>query len=122
MAQEDFDFWFGDAEMFFEDYKHNFQKGLNDNRYLRLSAFLLHQATERLYGAILLVFTRYKPSTHDLEKLSQRAASIEPQFLPCFPQGTEEEKNRFEFLRKAYVNARCFLGKKAQLQSDGARA
>ena len=30
------------------------------------AAFLLHQATERLYTAILLVFTRYKPNTHDL--------------------------------------------------------
>ena len=44
--------------------------------------------------------------THDLVKLSQRVTSIEPQFLTVFPQGTEEEKNRFKLLRKAYVDAR----------------
>ena len=55
---------------------------------------------------ILLVFTRYKPSTHDLEKLSRRVAAIEPQFLQAFPKGSEEEKERFQLLRKAYVDAR----------------
>ena len=54
----------------------------------------------------MLVFTRYKPRTHDLEKLNQRVTGIEPQFVKVFPQGTEEEKNRFELLRKAYVDAR----------------
>jgi len=52
-----------------------------------LAAFDLHQATEKLYGTILLVFTRYKPSTHDLEKLSQRVSSIEPKFLINISQG-----------------------------------
>ena len=33
-------------------------------------------------------------------------ASVETQFLTVFPQGTEEEKKRFELLRKAYVDAR----------------
>jgi len=70
------------------------------------AAFLLHQTTECLYSTILLVFTRYKPNSHDLKKLSKRVASIEPQFLSVFPQGSEEEKARFELLRKAYVNAR----------------
>ncbi|MCB2263612.1 MAG: HEPN domain-containing protein [Candidatus Thiosymbion ectosymbiont of Robbea hypermnestra] len=70
------------------------------------SFIVLHQVTERLYGTILLVFTRYKPSTHDLEKLSQRVSSIEPRFLTIFPRATEEERERFKLLRKAYVDAR----------------
>ena len=55
---------------------------------------------------ILLVFTRYKPSTHDIEKLGQRVSSIEPSFLSVFPRATKEEKERFKLLRKAYVDAR----------------
>ncbi|WP_281559763.1 HEPN domain-containing protein [Thalassomonas sp. RHCl1] len=100
-AQEDFEYWFNTAKDYLKHYKY----ALNDNSFNK-AAFELHQATERLYGATLLVFTRYKPSTHDLAKLAQRAASAEPQFLTVFPQGTEEEKARFKLLRKAYVDAR----------------
>jgi len=101
LAEEDFEYWFNKAK--------NLEKisnfCLKENDYAQ-AAFNLHQMTESLYGAILLVFTRYKPSTHDLAKLSQRVASVETQFLKVFPQGTEEEKNRFKLLRKAYVDAR----------------
>ena len=101
LAEEDFEYWFSSAKDFFDT--HNFN--LNRQKY-NMAAFELHQVTERLYSTILLVFTRYKPSTHDLAKLSQRVTSVEPQFLSVFPQGTEEEKNRFKLLRKAYVDAR----------------
>jgi HEPN domain-containing protein len=70
------------------------------------AAFELHQAVERLYGAFLLVYSRYKPSTHDLEELGKRVASIEPRTLEVFPQGTPEERLRLQLLRKAYVDAR----------------
>lgn len=106
LAEEDFAYWSGQAEMFFEDFHTNFKKGLQDKKYFNKAAFELHQTVERLYGAILLVFTRYKPKTHDLAKLSQLVAGIEPHFLPVFPQGSETEQARFELLRKAYVDAR----------------
>jgi predicted nucleotidyltransferase/HEPN domain-containing protein len=106
LADEDFEYWYGQAEIFIEDFQHNFKKGIKDKKYLSMAAFLLHQATERLYGAILLVFTRYKPSTHDIEKLGQRVSSIEPRFLTIFPRSTDEEKERFKLLRKAYVDVR----------------
>jgi len=101
LAEEDFEYWFKGAEMF--------MVGFNDAKnhgFLGKAAFDLHQATEKLYGTILLVFTRYKPSTHDLEKLGQRVGSIEPKFLSVFPKATEEEKECFKLLRKAYVDAR----------------
>jgi len=101
LAEEDFEYWFTNAKEYFLDFKSPFDRGNYNN-----AAFLLHQVAERLYSTILLVFTRYKPSTHDLGKLSHRVASVEPQFLPIFPQGTEEERKRFELLRKAYVDAR----------------
>ncbi len=34
-----------------------------------IAAFELHQVVERFYAAILLIFTNYKPRTHDIEKL-----------------------------------------------------
>ncbi|WP_176722246.1 HEPN domain-containing protein [Candidatus Thiosymbion oneisti] len=101
LAEEDFNYWFSSASNFFDTYNFN----LNRQRH-SLAAFELHQVTERLYGTILLVFTRYKPSTHDLEKLGQRVSSIEPRFLSIFPRSTDEEKERFKLLRKAYVDAR----------------
>lgn len=101
LAEEDYEYWFKSANEFLIDYQSCF-----DRNNLPKAAFELHQATERLYGTILLVFTRYKPSTHDLEKLAQRVGSIEPKFLTAFPKASIEDKARFNLLRKAYVEAR----------------
>jgi uncharacterized protein len=100
-AQEDFEYWLENARQCYGGFEIFLQR-----EWYNKAAFELHQTTERLYGTILLVFTRYKPSTHDLEKLGQLVASIEPEFLKVFPQGTEEDKAKFELLRKAYVSAR----------------
>jgi predicted nucleotidyltransferase len=101
LAEEDFEFWFTRFESHIIDFGHCVERGDYPK-----AAFELHQATERLYGAILLVFSRYKPSTHDLETLGKQAAALEPKFLEAFPLGTPEERRRFELLRKAYVDAR----------------
>ena len=102
LAEEDFEYWFMRAMEFLIDFKNAFDRGSFNQ-----AAFLLHQATENFYNTMLLVFTRYKPNTHDLEKLSKRAASIDPIMLAIFSvEGSEEEKRRFELLRKAYVDAR----------------
>ena len=66
-----FDYWFNKAVRLIKFYNFGMtEKAFNE------AAFQLHQVTESLYGAILLVFTRYKPSTHDLAKLAQRVASV----------------------------------------------
>ncbi|MCB2263755.1 MAG: HEPN domain-containing protein [Candidatus Thiosymbion ectosymbiont of Robbea hypermnestra] len=101
LAEEDFEYWYGKACRLEKIY--NFCISEED---YNEAAFNLHQMVERLYDAILLVFTRYKPSTHDIEKLGQRVASNDPRFLSVFPKATEEEKECFKLLRKAYVDAR----------------
>ncbi|MCB2263758.1 MAG: HEPN domain-containing protein [Candidatus Thiosymbion ectosymbiont of Robbea hypermnestra] len=101
LAKEDFEYWFTKA-IKYKKYS-DIAFGEDDKNE---SAFFLHQTVESLYGTILLVFTHYKPSTHDLEKLTSRVASVETRFLRIFPQGNDEEKRRFELLRKAYVSAR----------------
>ena len=99
-AQGYFDQWFESANGFYKTFKFNLSE--ND---LHLAAFQLHQATERYYTTILLVYTDYRPKEHDLERLNLRVKNCDPRFA-VFPQGTDEEKRLFELLRRAYVDAR----------------
>jgi len=104
-AQEYFDAWFESANTFFEDFQNNF-KSADEKRYRNNAAFHLHQATERYYGTIELVFTGYKPKTHDIEVLGRLAKALDMEFGKVFPRATIEERRRFTLLRKAYVEAR----------------
>lgn len=105
-AQTDFNQWFKSANMFYEDFVANFDKGINDEDYYKKAAFELHQATERYYGAIQLVFTATKPKTHDLEILGGMAKASDMEFGKVFPKGNLQERMRFTLLKKAYVDAR----------------
>ena len=100
-AQEDFKHWFESANDFFDSFQTDFKK-----EKWKVAAFLLHQATERYYGAIQLVFTGYKPKTHDIEILGWLAKAINIEFGKVFPKATYEERIRFTLLKKAYVDAR----------------
>jgi uncharacterized protein len=71
-----------------------------------VAAFLLHQATERFYAALLLVFTQYKPRTHDIELLGHQVSTFDPRLCAVFPMFTEDDKRLFNLLKKAYVDAR----------------
>ena len=101
IAQQDFNHWYKSARYFFDDFKSNLEKRRNNN-----SAFNLHQATERFYTAILLVFTHYKPKEHDIKTLGKQAGNLDPRFLPVFSHKTREERRLFELLRKTYIEAR----------------
>jgi len=96
-----FDNWFNSANDFFEGYDFYLKK----EKYKK-AAFLLHQTAECFYTAILMVFTDYRPKTHDIELLGKLAAAIETKLVTVFPKGTDEEKRRFELLKSAYVEAR----------------
>jgi len=100
-AQKDFDGWFESAGGFYTFFEH----GMRDGN-LKGAAFQLHQATERYYGTIQLVFTGYKPKTHDIAVLGKLAKALDIEFGKVFPQATVEERRRFTLLRKAYVDAR----------------
>jgi HEPN domain-containing protein len=100
-AQKSFDKWFQSANEFFEMFEISLGKG-----YLSNAAFQLHQATERYYGAIQLVFTGYKPKTHDIEILGKMAKALDMEFGKVFPRGDMNERRRFTLLKKAYVDAR----------------
>ncbi len=99
-AQEYFDQWFESANDFLETFGFDFGRGK-----LHQAAFLLHQATERYYTTILLVFTDYRPKDHDLETLGIKVEMCDQRFA-VFPKTTDTEKHRFELLKRAYIDAR----------------
>jgi len=101
IAVDDFEQWFESAKNFYGAFDSELQKQHNKE-----AAFLLHQATERFYGAVMLVASGYKPKTHNIEKLGKIASRYYPEFLKIFPKKTEEEKRLFKQLKKAYIDAR----------------
>jgi HEPN domain-containing protein/predicted nucleotidyltransferase len=101
ITEEDFEHWFQSADSFLIDFGNAFERADYPK-----AAFELHQATERFYSAILLVFTGYKPKTHDLKRLDSRATLHVPEVMRVFPRVMPEERERFKRLRKAYVDAR----------------
>ena len=56
------------------------------------AAFLLHQAAERLYSGILIIFTHYKPNAHDLSILRKLANSVNGRLMPVFSLDNTEKK------------------------------
>lgn len=101
IAQRHFDIWFKSAIEFLKIYKFCF----NEKDYKK-AVFNLHQATENLFDCTLLVLTDYKPKTHLLEALNQLCSSQSNEFLNIFPKATEEQKECFELLSKAYIESR----------------
>ncbi|MDD5727892.1 MAG: HEPN domain-containing protein [Victivallales bacterium] len=104
-AQEDFDNWFQGAKVFYENYEYNIGKG-DIRKYLNNAAFQLHQAAEYFYTTVMLVFTGYKPKLHDLEELGAKVQMFSSGFRDIFPRTTKREKDLFDLLKRAYVEAR----------------
>jgi HEPN domain-containing protein/predicted nucleotidyltransferase len=97
--------WFSNAMDSWTHYNY----AMNDERYKK-AAFELHQATENLFKTIILVFTDYKPKTHDLDDLNKQVGYADARFKIVFPNQTEEDKRRFTILVKAYIDSRYKLG------------
>jgi HEPN domain-containing protein len=71
-----------------------------------LAMFLLHQAAEHAYEAILTVLTGYGPTTHNLDKLRRYSDRYSVELANIFPCSTERETDLFKWLMNAYVDAR----------------
>lgn len=69
-------------------------------------AFILHQAAESYYYTTLLVFTGYKPKTHNLGKLKKQTKNISEELFLLFPESNKSEKHLFDLLKRGYVDAR----------------
>ena len=101
IAKDDLEVWFGSGAEFLLGVDFYTNKSL-----LNKAAFLLHQATESFYSAILLVFTGYKPRLHDIEKLGSLASNYSDELLKIFPRDTKEQEEIFVLLKSTYTEAR----------------
>jgi len=100
-AKEHYEHWIQNAK----DSYLGYELFLEKSKYKK-AAFELHQAAEALYTTIELVFTNYKPKSHDLEDWSHRAGGHNPAFITIFPQTTGEQRECFDLLNRAYIDAR----------------
>ncbi len=100
-AQKHFEKWFPSASAFISMSKTAQSEG-NFNE----AAFALHQAVERFYHCVLLVFTLYSPKSHKLNFLRSHCEDIVPALKEAWPREGKFERRCFELLRLAYVNAR----------------
>jgi len=106
--------WFKSANQFLAGFKFYFLEGEGDADFYTNAAFELHQATERYYASILLVFTDYKPKIHDIEILGGQVEKHHSAFGIVFPKNTPEEKRIFELLKRAYIDARYNMNYKIE--------
>ena len=100
-AQAFFESWFSSAGGFLSSAAFS----MSDHQ-PKVAAFLLHQATERLYHCVLLTFTLYSPASHNLNFLRPRAEQADARLSEAWPRATKRDRRRFELIRRAYVEAR----------------
>ncbi len=71
-----------------------------------LAVFMLHQAVEHACIAAVRVCMGYRPSTHSLTRLLRLVGNISVQVSSIFPCFTDEERELFSVLQRAYLDAR----------------
>lgn len=96
-----FEEWFGSFGNFATSAANAATNGMQEE-----AAFLLHQATERLYLGLLPVQTLYSPKSHKLNFLRSQAEQLAPALIEAWPRASKFEQRCFELLRRAYVDAR----------------
>lgn len=102
-ARNYYDIWFPQGEGFLETAEFSLQK---DN--LRVGAFLAHQAVECFFNTVFLVFTGYKPKTHNLYKLRVYLKRLSKDLYQLFLEqlSREKESRLFDLLKRGYIDAR----------------
>jgi HEPN domain-containing protein/predicted nucleotidyltransferase len=100
-AERGFAYWFDSASVFLQGCAVYMQSGHTSH-----AAFCLHQAAERYYHAVMLVFTNYKAKIHNLEQMGEQAAALHPDLHESLPKTTEEDRHLFSLLKRAYIESR----------------
>ena len=100
-AKEQFTGCMERAVTFFEGAKTYYESG-ND----RMALFMLHQASELSFRAIILVLTGYEVKEHRIEVLKKHTRRCAPELNKLFPADTEKEKALLSLLESAYLKAR----------------
>ncbi len=102
IAESYFEQWIDSGKEFLIDTRNAFNR-----KSLKKSVFYLHQSTESLYYAILLVFTGYKPKSHNLKHLRKQTKDFSEELFEVFPvEKDKDEKHLFDLLKRGYIDAR----------------
>ena len=101
VAKEHFSHWYK-AALEFWGY---FEVGIEREQY-KSASFLLHQAAESSYKALLLVYTNYSSYDHYLDSMNRQALEILPAMEDIFPCETKADKDLFKLFDYAYIGAR----------------
>ena len=101
LAKEYYEEWYQAGLRALVNFRDDLRRGWNKD-----AAFMLHQATERLYHCVLLVGTFYTPHVHNLGFLRTQAERIDHRLASVWPRDTRKESAMFEKLKAAYVKAR----------------
>ena len=102
----------GTAREYFEEYYPGAVVWLNTSRELakqkrpKEAAFLLHQATERLFSCLLLTLTYYTPYNHNIAFLRSLAEGLDRRLFGIWPEDNRRERAMFQKLKEAYTKAR----------------
>jgi HEPN domain-containing protein/predicted nucleotidyltransferase len=100
LGERSFRYWYHSATEFWHGSAYYAARGE-----LPAAAFLLHQAAERYFHAVLLVYTNYKPKTHDIELLANQTAPLHASLVPVLPRTEPEDERLFKLLKRAYIEA-----------------
>ncbi|MDD5728487.1 MAG: HEPN domain-containing protein [Victivallales bacterium] len=101
VMKEHFKQWFESSEGFLVHYNYAFKR-----KTYKLAGFMLHQAAESSYKALLLVFTNYCPHNHFLAAANDQVREILPDMEEIFPCKSEADNDRFKNFDYAYIGAR----------------
>ncbi|CAN7478126.1 HEPN domain-containing protein [Caulobacter sp. LjRoot300] len=103
---------YGETKAYFNEWHASAAGFLDTARYVRRqgrpkeAAFQLHQAAERSYHGLILALTLYSAKTHRLNLLRDRAESLDNRLLGVWPRANKFERQGFDLIRRAYVEAR----------------
>lgn len=71
-----------------------------------VAVFLLHQAMEQMCIASIKAHLKYRPTTHNIVRLVALVSCYIPQARDFFPCNTTDERELFDFLKRAYSDVR----------------
>jgi uncharacterized protein len=101
LARESFQRHFDHAAQLYRSFERNLAHGSH-----AIAAFELHQVTETILKAVLVVFTAYLPKMHGFDELGRRCTRACPNLGPLVPRDAPNGKRLAALLRAAYVDAR----------------
>lgn len=102
IAQRYYNIWFSKGEGFLKVANYCLKEGD-----YKIGVFNLHQAAECFFIVILLVFTGYKPKTHNLWKLRRRTKAYSAELFLVFETEINKNDNHlFDLLKRGYIDAR----------------